>query len=291
MRISLLLFCLIQFGSELLAQIPQTEIYHFRYEMLGDSMAVYDAKLLTGFNPAGYNNQPAFLNNSEVVITSNYGDPAQTDIYKLNIKTRELTRLTATPASEYSPTPTPDRKSFSVIKQLTDEQQSQYLWKYPLRLDSGGQAIFTDLTTVGYHYWINSYTIAMFLVGQPHIMMVDDNLYKERTTVAENIGRCFQYHASNLYFIQKQGNTNQIRSYNHKLKSVKSVIGTLPGEEDFAISPAGHFVMGKGSILYTYNENKHSAWKRAIDLKDYGLNNISRLQINRNSMVIVNIKN
>src|SRR5580698_73581 len=66
-------------------------------------------------NNPGYNNQPAFLPNSKSILFSSNRDGSQTDVYRYDLNSGHLTRLTKTDASEYSPLPTPDGKGLSAV--------------------------------------------------------------------------------------------------------------------------------------------------------------------------------
>src|SRR5678815_4403433 len=70
-------------------------------------------------NDPEYDNQPSFLPDSSVLFTSRR-DGKQTDIYRFVPATKAITQLTHTAESEYSATPTPDGKTFSVIRVEAD---------------------------------------------------------------------------------------------------------------------------------------------------------------------------
>src|ERR1700733_189128 len=79
-------------------------------------------------NNPGYNNQPAFLPNSKSILFSSNRDGSQTDVYRYDLSSRHLTRLTKTDASEYSPLPTPDGKGLSAVQ--LEPGGAQRLWLY-----------------------------------------------------------------------------------------------------------------------------------------------------------------
>src|SRR5690349_18552752 len=68
-------------------------------------------------NNAGYDNQPSFLPDSSAILFSSNRDGKQMDIYRYDIASKTVKQLTNTPDGEYSPTVTPDGKTFSVIRQ------------------------------------------------------------------------------------------------------------------------------------------------------------------------------
>jgi dipeptidyl aminopeptidase/acylaminoacyl peptidase len=79
-------------------------------------------------NNPGYDNQPSFLPDSSGILFSSNRDGKQTDIYRYDIRNKRLTQLTKTPEAEYSPTVTPDRRSFSAVRVEADD--TQRLWRF-----------------------------------------------------------------------------------------------------------------------------------------------------------------
>ena len=134
--------------------LPITNVFLFNYRQINDSsMVFYRPQMLTGFNQSGYNNQPAFFSNDEIYLSAQSSESSQTDIYKLNPVSKKKYRVTNTSTPEYSPTPMPDGKHFSVIRVESDGRQR--LWKLPLDRSSAGYPLLPDLTDIGYHFWLN----------------------------------------------------------------------------------------------------------------------------------------
>ena len=115
-------------------QLPQSNIYSFDYKLTNDKMVLSNGQYLTNFNPDGYNSQPSFINDNEILISSNHYDASQTDIIRLDLRRQKLTRVTATKQGEYSPTLTVDRRHFTVIREVLGGDVNQRLWKYPICL-------------------------------------------------------------------------------------------------------------------------------------------------------------
>src|SRR5207249_3784254 len=64
----------------------------------------------------GYDNQPSFLANSRAVLFASNHDGKQTDIYTYDVRSRNLSRVTRTDESEYSPQPMPDGRGISAVR-------------------------------------------------------------------------------------------------------------------------------------------------------------------------------
>ena len=122
---------------------------------------------------AGYNNQPSFMPDGKTLLYTSFRS-SQTDIYRYDLSTGKTTQVTETPESEYSPTLMPDKKNISVVRVEADK--TQRLWKFPL---SGGppSLIIENIKPVGYHYWIDDHTVALFVLGgtgKPNFLEVYD---------------------------------------------------------------------------------------------------------------------
>lgn len=279
-------------SAKLSAQLPNTQLYTITFEMGTDSMSISQVQYLSDFNPKGYNNQPSFFNENELWITSNYKNANKTDIFKLNTKREEISQITATSSSEYSPTLMPNKKEFSVIRALEiDGETVQWLWAYPINQESCGKAIIEDIKNVGYHQWISDHEIALFLVGDPHQLVIHDLDDGSNTPISKNIGRSIIKRGENIYFVYKLSNKFwHLKSYNLITKKTDLVIKTLPDQEDFTMSREGYFIMGKGSELYMFDPAHDKNWKRVADLSQYGLQKISRLAISGNQLAVVDVK-
>ena len=62
--------------------------------------------------------------------------------------------MTTTNESEYSPTVTPDGRSFSVIQVEADG--TQRLWRFPLAGGGEPKLVLPDIKPVGYHAWADA---------------------------------------------------------------------------------------------------------------------------------------
>ena len=271
------------------SQLPQANLYIFEYHITEDGLELQKGKYLTDFNPKGYNNQPHFINDNELLISSNYFDEAQTDIIRLNMKKNKLTRVTATDQGEYSPTVTPNRRELSVIREVLGGDVNQILWRYPLSQDNAGKRALANETTVGYHAWLSGTHLAAFLVGDPHQLYFFDLMEDRRSLIANNPGRGLISTNGILYYVQKSSDANwYIKSYDPENQESKLICETVRGSEDFDILNDGSFIMAKGSKLYSLHPDQVRTWKEVADLSELGISNLNRLKVKRNKIVLVN---
>jgi len=271
-------------------QLPNTNVYLFDLEVKADSIFLFsNAKYLTNFNAQGYNNQPNFVTNNKLYISCQFpNDTSQTDVYCLDIETREKTRVTATFESEYSPTIMPyqgeenELLHFSCVRVEADAKQSQHIWEFPLSRSNNGRALFVDFDNVGYHAWLNSNEAALFLVGDPHQLVIADKREPGQIEVASNIGRCLQMVGrGNLAFVHMiSDKTWLIKKLNRRTYHPELVTATLPESEDFVVLPNETYLMAKGSKIYKFKKSIDIGWVEVVDLSYYNIQDISRMAIN-----------
>src|SRR5437660_11361027 len=137
---------------------------------------------------AAYNNQPSFLRDGQSVRYTTIRNK-QADIYRYDIRSDATSQITNTPESEYSPTLMPDGRNISVVRVEADG--TQRLWKFPL---TGGRStlILEHIKPVGYHFWIDDHTLALFILGakgKPNTLQIVDVPIEKAAAVMENSGR------------------------------------------------------------------------------------------------------
>jgi hypothetical protein len=281
LTISLLLVSAVSSG----AQVGASHVYLFKMQRMNDSTFQFtQPKLLTDFNPKGYNNHPAFFSNYELYLSCQSPNDAQPEIYALDLERWVKTRVTKTRDGEYSPMRMPDFYNFSAVRmEFHEEDTIQRLWQFPTDRLSDGKPIFKYIHNVGYYQWINSRQVALFLVDQPNQLVIAEVDYDRLTPVSSNPGRCFRLMADGrLAFVQKADfdiwKIMKVKPLD-KESEPQEVIETLPGVEDFAILSDGTFIMGQGSKIFKYKEGFDSDWVQIADLRFYNIRNISRIAI------------
>ena len=85
MRISLLVLVQLLVAQSVFAQMPNTHVFSLDLLYNEQKVIVKEPKLLTAFNASGYNNQPHFVSDNTLLITSNYECLGLTDILQLNL--------------------------------------------------------------------------------------------------------------------------------------------------------------------------------------------------------------
>ncbi len=269
--------------------LPISNVYLFNIEKADSILLFKNPRHLTAFNGRGYNNQPYFLNNTELLLTVKTPADNQTDIYLLDLEKKTKLRMTKTPESEYSPKPTPGNLYFSVVRVEMDEERSQRLWQYPLDRGDKGRASLRYLRGVGYYHWLDRFNVALYNVATTNYLSVADTRDESSRHLAPDVGRCFGTSPNGrLVFVHKITDGNwMLKAMNKATLATQEIIRTLPGSEDFAILSDGTILMGRGSRLYKFHPVKDKDWVEMADLKNIGITSITRMAVSGDDKLAV----
>jgi WD40-like Beta Propeller Repeat len=285
-----------QAGPPAAAQAPpDTEIYLASLTRHDGTLEVGPAENIT--NNPGYDNQPFFTPDSRgILFTSVRGSspgvrepaPAQTDIYRYDLASRAIARVTQTAESEYSPTVMPDGTRISVVRVEADG--AQRLWS----IAPSGPKIQLDLLLpgvkpVGYHAWADDHTVALFVLGQPATLQLADTRTGTAHIVASDIGRSIQAMPGNggsrhISFVQRERSGGAPRLLIMELDPSTGNISPLTSavdgstEADTAWTPDGTLLMVKGTTLYGWRRGD-AGWKEVTSLERLSLSGVSRLAV------------
>ena len=272
-------------------QLPNTNILLFDLNQKTDSIFMFsNPKFLTGFNQKGYNNQPFFMSDYELYLTVQFADDTtQTDIYALEVKKNVLTQVTATVESEYSATLVPGRGEgdrqpfFSCVRVEVDGENSQRLWMFPIDRSNNGNPVFTSIYDIGYHFWLNYREVMLFIIGNPHHLIVANTRDQSKRNVISHIGRCFhEMPNGDIAFVHKIDDSSWLlKRMNSRTYSTQLITAALPNSEDFAVLGDGTILMASNSKLYKFNKAIDATWLEIADFSYYGIKKISRIAINQ----------
>ena len=268
------------------AQLPNTQVYAFDLGRDGAGFTFLKCKMLTAFNPYGYNNQPQWINNNELYLAVQFpNDTNQTDIWSLSLINNVISRVTATPESEYSPTLMPDRRSISCVRVDAGRSPTQRLWTYPLDRSSTGKDLLSLHPNVGYHCWLSDKKLALFMVdGSNNYLKLVNSEDQSSIQLTSGIGRSLaRMNDGKLAYVHKQ--TAQqwvIKTLDPQSYSGTVISETVAGSEDFALLSDGTFLMGQGAKMYAmYPSDPQKQWREVADLSQFGVINIKRLAVSR----------
>jgi hypothetical protein len=256
------------------AAAPSTDIYLYR---LSRGLIPFRERLVNITNRPGYDNQPSF-DRSAIFYTSQRG--AQTDIYKF--ENARHSPVTSTPESEYSAALSPDGTSFSVIR--VERDSAQRLWRFPLD-GSAPTVILRDIKPVGYFAWLDSTTLALFVLGTPNTLQIADTRTGAGRVVTTNIGRSLQRvpGGRRASFVHRVGDRWILKTVAPEPRADGSwdiqTVATMPDSADYVVwkSPTELYTASGSRILRLRPPS--STWQTVVDLKGSGLTRISRLAL------------
>ncbi len=200
-------------------------------------------------NRSGYDDQPSFSDDGEVVYYTSQRD-GQTDIYRYDRINRSTTQVTATPESEYSAQVIPGSSWLSVVRVEADS--SQRLWRIDPASDST-ELLLSAIEPVGYYAWISDTLAALFVVGDPPVLQLASTR-GDTLTLARGIGRSLQaaIEHSAVAFTLTDSSGSDVISLAFPSGTVTPLTPVLPGSQDFAWVAADLIIMARDSLLYQW---------------------------------------
>jgi hypothetical protein len=251
--------------------VPSTDIYLYRVSRF----LPFGPRLVNITNRRGYDNQPSW--DGETILYTSIRD-GQADIYRY--ENGQHTRLTTTPESEYSPAITPDGDAISVVR--VERDSTQRLWRFPM--DGGAPAVILEaVKPVGYYAWLDSTTVALFVLGSPNSLQIADTRTGGTRVVTTNIGRSLQRVPESMRasYVHRIGERWQLETVDPRARANGSfdidTIAPLPDSADYAVwrSPT-ELYSGAGSRIYRLRLPS-KRWQQVAELG--GVRRISRLAI------------
>lgn len=221
---------------------PATDIFLAPIRLLASAPTMGPARVASE-NPKGYDNQPYFGPDGRAMLFTSNRDGKQTDIYFLELQTRQIRRYTSTTESEYSPTLMPDDAGVSVIRVEADG--TQRVWRFM----EGGAAptvIAPAVKPAGYHAWIDDKRLAVYVLGKPATLQIVDVATGKATVVATDIGRALLNRpGGTISFVQREGGTWRVKEWVPASGEIRDLVPALEGsaERDAAWAPDGTLFM------------------------------------------------
>ena len=237
-------------------------------------------------NNPGYDNQPSFLPDSSGLLFSSNRDGKQMDIYRYDIAAKKVSQVTNTPEGEYSPTVTPDRKTFSAVR--TEADGAQRLWRFNLD-GSNPRVILENVQPVGYHAWIDDSHLALFVLGAdraPATLQLADTKTGTATVAATGIGRSILIRPGKrtVSYLATGETPPVLKELDPGTGTATTLIAPVKESQDTAWMPDGRLLMAKGKDIYAWSPGQNG-WTPMVLVRIGGgtpppdFNNITRMAV------------
>jgi hypothetical protein len=284
---------LLIFSQGILAQ--SSDLYLVDLLEVAGKYEIHHPRLLSGFNKNGYTNQPSFNGTYSLIATVGAEEEVlNTDIYQLDLRSKNITRITRTADREYSPTPSrQDNQWINCVIVEVNNADNQILWQYPLDRSGGGRPFLKDIKNVGYFCEMTDGWVAVFELGNPNKLSLVNRDTGEKKFISGNIGRCFQLLKNGqLVYVHKFSQDYWFLKKINPISFTSEIIKkTLPGSEDFTILRDDSILMGQAGKLYRLDPIGTNQWQEIANLEQNGIQNIKRLAYNGvNQLAIVDQK-
>jgi Tol biopolymer transport system component len=262
---------------------PSTDIYLL--PLSAGLASTKTAKPVSVSNVPGYDNQPMFSPDGSRVLFSANHDGKQFDIYAFDRATGRVSQLTRTPENENSPTFLPqglgDAGGFSVVQTEMDKTQRLY------RFDAQGrnpQLVLTDIKPVGYHAWIDTDRLGLFVLGQPNALQLASVKTGKGEVVANGIGRSLHRIPGTraISFVHREPSGEfWVKQIDVDSKKIDPLTKVVEGnnERDMAWMPDGKTIlMSGGTKIYSWTRGA-SGWTEVFDAAAHNLGAVTRLAV------------
>ncbi|HEX4913021.1 MAG TPA: hypothetical protein VFV51_03640 [Vicinamibacterales bacterium] len=262
---------------------PSTDIYLL--PLSAGLASTKTAKPVTVSNVPGYDNQPMFSADGSRILFSANHDGKQFDIYAFDRATGRVSQLTRTPENENSPTFLPqglgDAGGFSVVQTEMDKTQRLY------RFDAQGrnpQLILADIKPVGYHAWIDTDRLGLFVLGQPNSLQLASVKTGKGEVVATGIGRSLHRIPATraISFVHREPSGEfWVKQIDVDSKKIDPLTKVVEGnnERDMAWMPDGKTIlMSGGTRIYSWTRGA-TGWTEVFDAAAHNLGAVTRLAV------------
>jgi hypothetical protein len=288
----LLSYCLI-FVSIISFSQTDSEIHLLEIVVTSNKVQVLDSKIIS--SKIGYNNQPSFINNNQLLFSTERN--GQNDIvqYEINNGTDEFKFITSTDGSEYSPI---QYKKNKVTAVSLDKNGVQHLRIYDVKKNTF-KVPFDD-KVIGYYNYskkIKNLIISSVLENNELALYSSNIKTKKHIYIDNNTGRSIHYvpnkfNEKKFSYISKKDTIWKIKYVDLTTYKTGFIANTLNNNEDICWLKDGSIISSKNDKLYKFNPKTDKKWIEICNLSEYGINNISRIAINPNNdkLALVNSK-
>lgn len=247
-------------------------------------------------NRPEYDNQPSFINDSELVFSA-ADQKGNHDIIVYNFNTGNFTNLSKTAdRSEFSPALTDCGLYISAV--VMEPDGTQRLWLYPIN-QGEPELLYDDIAPVGYYDWYNN-KAALFVLGKPNRLVYAQGK-GDLLEIDNHIARAVQKRpkTSQISYLSMkspkettEGLALPIRTFDIETRETGLLGFGLAGALDFIWIDPQYLLMAQGNRVFRKKTNQ-SEWELLGEISLETHQNITRMAYSPdlNKLIIVMQRN
>ena len=264
---------------------PETEIFLFDLDLSNAEDALSNG--INATDRAGYDNQPFFTSSSQTFLYSR-DDGVQTDIWEYDIPSATHRQVTDNADSEFSPTPSPDNRTISVVYELSNS-----IWDFDRSAPDAPQWVLESgpiPEPVGYFarnyatgdviYWSRyGFNIALTHADRPAYHFVTGHAVPSTPHLIPGTGR--------FSFVHRQTNEQVwIKDVDPATRAVRPLTPIVGTNANYTWTPDGAILQIEDGKLYIWREDDGTGWQQISDLAAHGVTGAARISVSPNGAYV-----
>ncbi len=257
---------------------PQPDIFLFAYDASAEDDALSGGVNTTN-RPTLYDNQPFFTPGGETFVYSR-SDGEQTDVWEYDIASGTHTQITRTPESEYSPTPSPDNRTISVvfernrsIWEISRDAPDEPRWLLEAAgVDEPVGYFARNFDTGHVLFWSRyGFNVALTHAGEPRYHFVSGHAVPASPHLIPG---------TDLFtYVHRQTNEEvwikAVDPVTHVIRPLVRIVGT---NANYTFAPDTSILQIEGTKVYRWIPGSNG-WVEIADLADHGITSATRIAV------------
>lgn len=275
MKTTFLSFLIFLISYNLIAQEP-TQIFLFSIAIEPDTIAI--GTLIDWQQNDGYNNQPFFISNDEILFASD--NPTAPDIRKYDSSTNESQWIhSPTEGGEYSPQRRPDTDNITAVRLDSDGLQRLYMYDTYTK----NWTTLLEHIAIAYYSFYDKDTLLATVLNESEMDLVLANIATQQVdTLASQAGRVVgRVPDTNLMTYTLLNEAEEFDLYTFDPETGESVfICQLPYTVQDAIwLDDTRILAASGYRLFIYDTWGEDSWEYAGSTERFGVTDITRMAL------------
>ncbi|MXP31728.1 hypothetical protein GRI94_07820 [Erythrobacter jejuensis] len=256
---------------------PETEIFLFDYDADAGGDALSNGRNVT--QRAGYDNQPYFTKDSATFLYAR-DDGTQTDIWEYDIASGTHKQITATPENEFSPTPSPDNQTISMvfernrsIWQVDRDNPGEPKWVLEAAgVDEPVGYFARNYATGDILYWSRyGFNVALTSAEEPAYHFISGHAVPATPHVIPG--------SAEISFVHRQTNEQVwIKAFDPQTKAIRPLTPLVGSNANYTWTPDGAILQIEGGKVHRWREGGEG-WEVIGDLADFGIVSANRIAV------------